>query len=120
LKADAWKDAGTETAEAAVQTLFWSAKSDDTNMVKFLIYWDAKPDSQNYAACEAAVGNLVEHYAKAAKGIQGFQLLSVTETDPDSKAVRLEATDDAGAQIPMEFAFRKTDKGWRQIIGTDQ
>lgn len=114
--ADSWRDAGTSTPDAALQTLLWSAKSGDPQLVKSLIYWDGQVDPVHLADWETGVSNTVQSYLQAVTNCHGIRLISQVDVDADTKSLRFDAISSDGSTVPTDLTFRKTDKGWRQVI----
>lgn len=115
--ADSWKNVGTETPDAAFQTLLWSAsKSGDPNVTKSLIYWDGKIDPAHLADWENGVSNTVHGYWQIATNYVGVRIISQTEIDPETRSLRIEGVSNDGSSAPTDLVFRKTEKGWRQIV----
>jgi RNA polymerase sigma factor (sigma-70 family) len=113
---DSWTNSGTETLDAAFQSLLWSAKSGDLNLTKALIDWDARVDPARLADWEETVSNTVQAYLQAVTNYLGIRLISQTEVNANTRSLQFEAVARDGSTVPNELTFRKTDNGWRQII----
>ena len=115
---DSWKNAGTETVDATLKTILWSAKSGDPAFTKSLIYWDGEVDPEHLADWESCVSNTVQSYSQIVNNYQGVRLVSQTEMQPDTISLRFEAVATDGSSIPNDLTFRKTGDGWRQVVST--
>ena len=116
--ADSWKNAGTETADATLKTILWSAKSGDPAFTKSLIYWDGEVDPDHLADWENSVSNTVQSYSEIVSNYQGVRLVSQTEIQPDTISLHFEGVASDGSIIPNDLTFRKTGNGWRQVVST--
>lgn len=127
IPADAWKNAGKATPEAAAETVLWAAVGGDVDTLSAsLVFTPTARDKadawfaglsestrQQYGTPEKVIALMI---AKDAAALSGMQVLGQKEIAADNVAVRLRFANNDGQTKDDNFLMRRGSDGWRMVL----
>ncbi len=129
LGRSAWTDAGMDTPQAALETLFWALRESDVTRIASIIRWDMQairkllpapePDPVTGIATGAVRLNAIPEFVNSAatdmslstRGLASFRVLNASMNNPDRALLFYEAIFDDGSRATnaisnSHFGFR--------------
>ena len=134
LPRNVWADAGANTPEAALQTLFWALSTTNFNRATAMIKWDLKDAKEvlkqasltpsdpltgavRIDAIPAFMQDAVSHMSKSVADLGGLRLLSSQKSADGQALLRFETTADNGKTTTGSLRFFGTVDGrWGPLM----
>ncbi len=127
IPAQQWKNAGTLTPEAAMETVMWSALGGEVDVLASTIgftpsartkaeTWFAGLSPQvkeQYGTVEKVIALMI---AKDAATLSGMEVLAQRELTPDNVGVRIRVANEQGQTKDQTFLLNRNSDGWRMMM----
>src|SRR5205085_7848475 len=81
LPAQAWADVGMDTPAASLQTFFWAARHENSDLVGKLIRWRKDASVPDFEGLDEIVPSLVPGTVQFAKELEGMTILNTAPQD---------------------------------------
>jgi hypothetical protein len=127
IPADALKNAGKATPEAATESLLWAAVGGDVDSLSQALVFTPtareKADAwfaglsentrQQYGSPEKVIALMI---ARDAAGLSGMQVIGQKEISPDNVGVRVRFASTDGNTKDDNILMRRVSDGWRMVL----
>lgn len=127
VPAQQWKNAGTLTPEATMETVMWSALGGEVDVLASAIGFTAtartKADAwfagltpqvrEQYGSPEKVIALMI---AKDAATLSGMEVLAQRELTPDNVGVRIRVANEQGQTKDQTYLLTRNPDGWRMMM----
>jgi RNA polymerase sigma factor (sigma-70 family) len=117
LPAEAWADVGMDTPDAALQTFFWAARHENSDLVGKLVRWQKDASVPDFIGLDEIVPSLVPGTVQFVKELDGMTVLNTAPQDDGSTKVEVElAAADGKPSTRQKILFVNDEGGWKPVF----
>jgi RNA polymerase sigma factor (sigma-70 family) len=117
LPAQAWADVGMDTPAASLQTFFWAARHENSDLVGKLIRWRKDASVPDFEGLDEIVPSLVPGTVQFAKELEGMTILNTAPQDDGSTKVEVELAPADGKPSTRQNILFVNDEGeWKPVF----